>query len=118
MRSRCAVLAQRGLQVRSACIYIRNQCALKSARAQGMYLSIANLTPCMCAKAVAVFLSTVVMQSIRRPSLLRMYGDHSRKSCVRAAHTLRMHDAVGVCIAPLPRTFCVWFARRSHSDFF
>ena len=65
-----------------------------------------------------VFLSTVVMRNIRRLSLLRMYGDHLRMKCVRAAHTTRMHDAVGVCIAPLLRTFCVWFARRSHGDFF
>ena len=84
-----------------------------------MYHTIANRTPCMCAKAVAqFFLSTVVMQSIRRPSLLRMYGDHSRMRCVRAAHTPRMHDAVGVCTAPLPRTFCVWFVRRSTAIFY
>ena len=45
-----------------------------------------------------VFLSTVVMQNIRRLSLLRMYGDHLRMRCVRAAHTPRMHDAVGVSL--------------------
>ena len=74
-------------------------------------------TPCQ-RSSIAGQWNRGIMQSIRRLSLLRIYGDHSRTGCIRAAHIPRMHDAVGVCIAPLPRTFCVWFARRSHGDFF
>ena len=73
-------------------------------------------TPCQ-RSSIAGQWNRGIMQSIRRLSLLRIYGDHSRTGCIRAAHIPRMHDAVGVCIAPLPRTFCVWFARRSHGDF-
>ena len=37
---------------------------------------------------------------------------------VRAAYTPRMLGAVDICNAHLPRTYCVMYARRSHSNFF
>ena len=65
-----------------------------------------------------VFMSAVVAQNMRRHSLLRWYDDHSHMSCVWTAYTPRKLGAVGISTAHLPHCYCIWYARRSHSDFF
>ena len=49
-----------------------------------------------------VFMSAVVVQNMRRHSLLRWYGDHSRMSCMWTAYSPRKLGAVGISTAYLP----------------
>ena len=65
-----------------------------------------------------VFMSAVVAQNMRRHSLLRWYGGHSRMSCIWTGYSPRKLGAVGISTAHLPRCSCVWYARRSNGDFF
>ena len=113
----CGVLAQESFRAQCMCLHtcwIRieiGQCASDATQCRQPCAVYAHQS------SGTVFMSAVVVQNMRRHSLLRWYGDHSRMSYMWTAYSPRKLGAVGISTAYLPRCYCVWYARRSHGDF-